>query len=525
VILDVAGSIPVGRPNRPRALAPSRLARFELIVRELAPHDDLALLSCAEMARADAAAIAGGVPGTALMEAAGRAVADAVLGRYRPRPVVVLCGPGNNGGDGLVAARHLQEAGWPVRVGLLGAHSALKGDAAWAAQAWRGPVEALALVLLDGRPLVVDALFGAGLRRPIEGVAGETIDRINHEALTVVAVDVPSGLHGDSGEVMGRAPFAERTVTFFRAKPGHYSLEGLRRCGALKVADIGIPSAVLAEIAPRTWLNGPALWRHHLQRDGLADHKYARGHLTILGGATATGAARLAALAGRRSGAGLATIATPRSAMAIYQAGEPGNLVVACEDGGAFARLLEDERRNAVLIGPGAGVNERTRVSVLAALATHRAVVLDADAITTFAQTPARLFDAIKGPTLLTPHEGEFRRLFPDLAKVPAKVERVRQAARVSGATVLLKGPDTVIAAPDGRAVINVHAPSSLATAGSGDVLAGIAGALMAQGLAPLAAAAAAAWLHGESAFRFRRPGLIAEDLIDGLPDALQAVS
>jgi hydroxyethylthiazole kinase-like uncharacterized protein yjeF len=477
------------------------------------------------MGRADAAAIAGGVPGTALMEAAGRAVADAVLGRHRPRPVVVLCGPGNNGGDGFVAARHLQEAGWPVRVGLLGVRGALKGDAAWAAETWQGPVEALSTGLLDGHPLVVDALFGAGLTRPLEGVAGAAIDRINSEALTVVAVDVPSGLHGDSGEVMGCAPFAERTVTFFRAKPGHYSLEGLRRCGVLNVVDIGIPRAVLEKIAPQTWLNGPVLWRHQLRREDLADHKYARGHLTILGGAIATGASRLAALAGRRAGAGLATIATPRSAMALYQAGEPGNLIAECEDGGAFARMLEDERRNAMLIGPGAGINERTRVAVLAALATRRACVLDADAITTFAQSPASLFDAIKGPVLLTPHEGEFRRLFPDLAKVAAKVERTRQAARRSGATVLLKGPDTVIAAPDGRAVINVHAPASLATAGSGDVLAGITSGLMAQGLAPLAAAAAAAWLHGESAFRFGRPGLIAEDLVGGLPDALQAVA
>ncbi len=519
MILDVAGSIPVGRPN------PSCAKAVEPKVRELAPHDDLVLLSCAEMAKADAAAIGDGVPGIELMAAAGRAVADSVLVRHRPRPVVVLCGPGNNGGDGFVAARHLQAAGWPVRVGLLGARGALKGDAAWAAGTWRGQVEALAPDLLDGRPLVIDALFGAGLARPVEGVAGEVIDRMNSEALTVVAVDVPSGLHGDSGEVMGRAPFAERTVTFFRAKPGHYSLEGLRRCGVLSVADIGIPHAVLETIAPQTWLNGPALWRHHLQRENLADHKYARGHLTILGGATATGAARMAALAGRRAGAGLATIATPRSAMGIYQTGEPGNLVTECEDGATFARLLEDERRNAMLIGPGAGINQRTRVSVLAALATRRAVVLDADAITTFAQTPAILFDAIRGPVLLTPHEGEFRRLFPDLGKIAAKVERVRQAARLSGAAVLLKGPDTVIAAPDGRAVINVHAPASLATAGSGDVLAGIASALMAQGLAPLAAAAAAAWLHGESAFRFGRPGLIAEDLIDGLPEALQSVA
>jgi hydroxyethylthiazole kinase-like uncharacterized protein yjeF len=494
-------------------------------VRDLTPHDDLVLLNCAQMAKADAAAIAGGIAGSALMEAAGRAVAEAAMGRYRSHPVVVLCGPGNNGGDGFVAARHLEAAGWPVRVGLLGRRDDLKGDAAWAVQAWRGQVEPLSLGLLDGRPLVIDALFGAGLTRAIDGVAGEAIDRINREALAVIAVDVPSGLHGDSGEVMGRAPFAERTVTFFRAKPGHYSLEGLRRCGVLGVADIGIPPAVLKEIAPLLWLNHPSLWRQHLRRDGLGDHKYARGHLTILGGATATGAARLAALAARRAGAGLATIATPRAAMAIYQAAEPGNLIAESEDGAGFARLLADERRNAALIGPGSGVNERTRASVLAALATRRAVVLDADAITVFAETPRSLFDAVEGPALLTPHEGEFRRLFPDLAKRPGKVERAREAAGRSGATVLLKGPDTVIAAPDGRAVINIHAPASLATAGSGDVLSGIAGSLMAQGLAPLAAAAAAAWLHGESALRFGRPGLIAEDLVDCLPDALQTIA
>ncbi len=209
--------------------------------------------------------------------------------------------------------------------------------------------------------------------------------------------------------------------------------------------------------------------------------------------------------------------------MPIYQAAEPGNLVIAADDHDAFARLAEDDRRNAFLLGPGSGANERTRIAVLAALATRRSVILDADAITVFAERPAELFAAIAGPVLLTPHEGEFRRLFPDFAAVSGKVDRARQAALRSGASVLLKGPDTVIAAPDGRAVINVHAPASLATAGSGDVLAGIAGGLMAQGLAPLAAGAAAAWLHGESAYRFGGPGLIAEDLIDGLPGALSA--
>jgi NAD(P)H-hydrate epimerase len=492
-------------------------------VSDLKPRDDLVLLTCAEMGRADAAAIAGGVPGIDLMEAAGRAVADAVAAHHARQPVVVLCGPGNNGGDGFVAARHLQARRWPVRLGLLGERGALKGDAAWAAGTWAGEVAPLSLDLLDGRPLVIDALFGAGLTRPIQGIAGELIDRINDEALTTVAVDVPSGLHGDSGEIMGRAPMATRTVTFFRAKPGHYSLEGLRRCGVLDVADIGIAPGVLPEIAPRLWLNAPALWQSHLRRTDRGDHKYARGHATILAGELATGAARLAALGARRAGAGLVTIATPPSALAVYQAAEPGNLVTVCEDGSAFARLLEDERRNAILVGPGSGVNERTHSAALAALATRRSVVLDADAITVFAKSPAELFAAIRGEALLTPHEGEFRRLFPDLAAIPAKVERARQAARLSGATVLLKGPDTVIASPDGRAIVNVHASPGLATAGSGDVLAGIAAGLMAQGLSALAAAAAAAWLHGDCALRFGRPGLIAEDLVARIPEALEA--
>jgi ADP-dependent NAD(P)H-hydrate dehydratase / NAD(P)H-hydrate epimerase len=260
-----------------------------------------------------------------------------------------------------------------------------------------------------------------------------------------------------------------------------------------------------------------------MRRDGFADHKYLRGHLTVLGGATATGAARLAVLAARRTGAGLVTIAAPRDAMVVYQSAEPGNLVIECEGDDAFGHLLEDERRNAVLIGPGSGGNDRTRRATLDSLRARRSVVLDADALTAFAEHPDTLFEAIKGPVLLTPHAGEFRRLFPDLADLPGKVGRAREAARRSGATVLLKGPDTVIAAPDGRAVINIHAPSSLATAGSGDVLAGIAGGLMAQGMAPLAAGAAAAWIHGECGYRFGKAGLIAEDLVNCLPDALEA--
>ncbi len=494
-------------------------------MRDLVPRGELALLNCAEMARADAFAIAGGVPGRVLMEAAGRAVAAAAMQRYARRPVVVLCGPGNNGGDGFVAARRLQEAGWPVRLVLFGAVGNLKGDAAWAAGTWAGSVELWSATMLDDAPLVIDAIFGAGLSRPIDGEIGAAIELVNARNLPVVAVDVPSGLHGDTGEILGHALEAATTVSFFRAKPGHYSVEGLRRCGHLHIADIGIPADALTEIGPRVWLNGPALWAHLLRRDDLADHKYARGHLTILAGPHATGAARLAALAGRRVGAGLVTIAAFRSTLPAFQAAEPGNLIVEADDGAMFAHLLSDERRNAILIGPGSGTGERTREAVLAALDARRSVVLDADALTVFAADPKLLFRRVRGPTLLTPHEGEFRRLFPDLGGRAGKLDRVREAAARSGATVLLKGPDTVIADPHGRAVINVHATPALATAGSGDVLAGLIGGLLAQGLTPFGAASAAAWLHGDCARLFGGPGLIAEDLPALLPRALQSVS
>ena len=492
-------------------------------MRDLAHHDELALLDCAEMAKADAFAIAGGTPGIALMETAGRAVAAAVMRRWPRRPVVVLCGPGNNGGDGFVTACQLHEAGWPVRLGLAGSVADLKGDAAWAAGTWNGAVEPLSPALLREGPLVVDALFGAGLSRPIGGAAGDVIDHLNEHRLAVVAVDVPSGLHGDSGRVLGRAVKAACTVTFFRPKPGHFSEEGLKRCGDLQVVDIGIPRAAIDAIAPQQWLNGPVLWRDLLRRSDLADHKYARGHLTILAGPQATGAARLGAIAGRRAGAGLVTIASPRATFLAYQAAEPGNLVVEADDAPSFASLLDDPRRNAFLIGPGSGVGDRTREAVQAVLAARRSLVLDADGITSFAHEPRLLFERIAGQVLLTPHEGEFRRLFPGIESDGGKVARVRQAAALSGATVLLKGPDTVIAAPDGRAVINVHATAGLATAGSGDVLAGIVGGLMAQGLTAFAAAAAAAWLHGDCARRFARPGLIAEDLLNLIPEAMQS--
>jgi NAD(P)H-hydrate epimerase len=490
--------------------------------------NDFVLLSVDEMYKADALAMKAGVPGLELMEAAGRAIAAAIARRWRKQPVSVLCGPGNNGGDGFVVARLLGESGWPVRLGLLGDRDRLKGDAAANADRWQGPVEPLAAEILDGRALVVDALFGAGLTREIDGLARDVIEAINERKLDCVAVDIPSGVDGDSGAVMGAAAKAAVTVTFFRPKPGHFLLPGRRLSGDLEVADIGIPESVLGDIGPRpsrTWVNDPALWRDELPRPDLADNKYSRGHAVIAGGPEMTGAARLAARAARRAGAGLVTITTPPDVFLVYAREETGTLIKPVEGPEEFRDFIADPRKNAILIGPGAGVTGDTRDRVLAALALNKACVFDADALTVFKDQPEALFAAVASPVLLTPHEGEFGRVFPGLSG--GKLERARRAAEQSGCVVLLKGADTVIAAPDGRAIINANAPAALATAGSGDVLAGLALGLIAQGINKgmevFAAAAAAAWIHGAAAAAIG-PGLIAEDLPDALPPVLAGV-
>lgn len=476
------------------------------------------LLTVAEMYRADALAAASGVPGLDLMEAAGAAVAKEVRRRWRPRPVAVLCGPGNNGGDGFVVARLLAGAGWPVQVGLLGRRESLKGDAAVNAGRWSGPVSSLGDDLLAGAPLVIDALFGAGLARPLEGIARSLVQRIDAGNFDCLAVDVPSGVAGDSGAVLGTAPKCRATVTFFRAKPGHWLLPGRDLCGDLVVADIGIPDAVLDDIRPRTFVNGPDLWGAAFPWPAPGSHKYARGHAVVLGGAAMTGAARLAASGARRAGAGLLTLAAPPEAAGVYRAGEPGVIVAEVGDDGAFAALLGDPRKNAVLLGPGAGIGEVTRRRVLAALGVGKACVLDADALTCFRDDPQTLFRAVAGPCVLTPHEAEFARLF---SLAGDRLARARAAAAASGCVVLLKGSDTVIAAPDGRAAINGNAPPDLASGGTGDVLAGLVLGLLAQGMEAFAAAAAAAWLHGAAAAEFG-PGLIAEDLPAVLPRVLR---
>jgi hydroxyethylthiazole kinase-like uncharacterized protein yjeF len=476
-----------------------------------------ALLTPRQMGEVDRLAIAGGISGTTLMENAGRAVADAVSRRWPRQPLVVLCGPGNNGGDGFVAARLLAERGWPLRLALLGSREVLKGDAAAAASRWTGPVETLAPSVLDNAGLIIDALFGAGLARPIEGVAHEVIAALGAARLPVVAVDVPSGVDGASGAVRGIALNAVLTVTFFRRKPGHLLLPGRSHCGETLVAPIGIPDAVLDQVMPDVAANHPDWWRGHFPWPTPADHKYTRGHALVAGGAVMTGAARLAARAAARIGAGLVTVTAPEPALPIYAAALTGIIVQPAGGLDAFQALLADPRRNAALIGPGAGVGAETCDKVLAILAAEKRAVLDADALTSFAKNAEVVFRAIRSPCVLTPHEGEFARLFDPSG---SKIERALRAARASGAVVLLKGNDTVIAAPDGRAAVNEGAPPELATAGSGDVLAGMVVGLLAQGMPAFEAAAAAVWLHGAAGRRVG-PGLIADDLVEGLPAVL----
>jgi NAD(P)H-hydrate epimerase len=485
------------------------------------PDAGLSLLSLAEMYRADRLAMEAGVAGVELMERAGGAVADAVLAREQRGPVLVLCGPGNNGGDGFVAARLLAAAGWPVTLALLGTREKLKGDAAHHADLWDGDAEPLEAVSLEGVEVVIDALFGAGLQRPLEGAALDVVRRLNASGLPVYAVDVPSGLGGDSGDILGdTAVQAKVTITFFRLKTGHLLLPGRSLCGEIVVADIGIPDAVLSEIEPRCHRNAPELWRVLIPRREAESHKYHFGHALISVGQEVAGAGILAGRAALRVGAGLVSLATAPDVWGPCVGALPTAICRRVRGEADFEALLRDRRLNAVLIGPGAGIGETTRRRVTAAAGEGRHLVLDADALTSFADRPDDLFALAAERKILTPHEGEFARVFPDLSG--DKLSRAREAAARASAVVLLKGADTVIAAPSGQAVICDNAPPWLATAGAGDVLSGLILGLLAQGMPCFEAAAAGAWIHGAAASRFG-PGMIAEDLPAALPRVLGA--
>jgi ADP-dependent NAD(P)H-hydrate dehydratase / NAD(P)H-hydrate epimerase len=483
------------------------------------------VLTTAEMERADRLTIAGGTPGFALMLSAGQAVAEAAMEFVEEGPILVVAGPGNNGGDGFVAAAELAAQGREVSVILMCERDHLQGDAASAARGWKYPVLPFNPQAIGKPALIIDALFGAGLSRLVDGDPRAMIEAINANGAPVLAVDLPSGVNGTTAAIMGVAVRASETVTFFRKKPAHLLLPGRIKCGRVRVTDIGIDADVLAEIQPRTFENTPRFWRRSFPVPRIEGHKYARGHALIVSGdMAATGAARMAARGALRAGAGLVTLASPRDALAVNASALTAVMVHAVDTVVEFGEMLDDRRLNAIVIGPGAGVGERTCDLVHTALSAQRGLVLDADALTSFATHPDRLFESVKASrdpqVVLTPHEGEFPRLFSDISnKHPyrSKLERVRAAAERSGAVVLLKGPDTTVASPDGRATIASNAPPWLATAGAGDVLAGMIAGLLAQGVPAFEAASIGVWMHGEAA-REAGPGLIAEDLPEVLP-------
>ena len=520
------------------------------------------LLTNAEMGEADRLTIASGVPGYELMENAGAAVA-LEASRLAPRfgHIAVLCGPGNNGGDGFVAARLLKARGFLVALGALAGIEALRGEAAVAARDWDGEIAPIAALDFSGADLAIDALFGAGLARDLDAAARDAVERLNAwsraQRKPVLAIDVPSGIDGTSGQVRGVAVRASRTITFFRRKPGHLLLPGRLHCNETVVADIGIGAAVLQSIRPKALANEPQVWGPVFPVPRVDGHKYSRGHALVLSGGLAhTGAARLAARGALRAGAGLVTIATPTEALAAHAAALTAIMTMICEGPKDLASILEDRRKNAVVLGPGLGVGAPTRALTLTTLAadasarTSRARILDADALSSFkgdAIVLARAIRASGAAVVLTPHDGEFDRLFGDLStedetrwselepdrellrarlfalRSASKLERAQAAASLAGAVVLLKGPDTVVADPDGRATIDDTSPPWLATAGSGDVLAGMIAGLCAQAMPHFFAASAAVWLHGAAARQFG-PGLVAEDIAESLPPVLRAL-
>lgn len=493
------------------------------------------ILTVDEMYEIDRLTVASGISSSILMENAGRQVANEIAKRWSHCKTTVLCGPGNNGGDGYVVARHLQARGYEVDVVAYSAHGTLTGDAAAMAKLWTGPRRPFNPENPAHGRLYVDAVFGMGLSRSLAPELAQFFEDIQSADIPIVAIDVPSGISGDRAKFVDdfKPWTAALTVTFFRKKPAHVLYPARLYCGEIVCADIGIPAGMLFELAENEERAGGTkrpLLVENLQPARLpeldpAGHKYNRGHCVVVSGpANATGAARLAARAALRCGAGLVTVAATREAVPILGAALTTVMVREIQDGAALATMLQDKRLNAVVVGPGNGIGPATKARVAAALGSNASVVLDADALTSFEGDAASLFKMLNERAVLTPHDGEFERLFPGLLSGALnRVEAARTAAQKAGANVLLKGPDTVIANPAGDIAINTNAPPQLATAGSGDVLAGLIAGLIAQGMPSFDAACTGAYLHGECG-RIAGAGLIAEDLPERLPEALKAL-
>lgn len=482
-----------------------------------------AILTCNEVRACEQRAVEAGVSLSELMSRAGHACADILHAEFPGGRVVVLAGPGNNGGDAFVAARRLVDLGRAVALYELAPGGPRSAEGAAAAKHWTGGHSPLEDMRLAENDVVLDGLFGAGLSRPLAGEAAFAVEQVNASGVKVVAIDVPSGVAGDGGEVAGPAIRADVTVTFGARKPAHVLQPAASLCGEMLVTEIGFGKFIAEIGGGRLMENAPTLWSDKLLWPGNDAHKHRRGRLAVVtGDAAHTGAARLAARAGLRIGAGLATLLCPPDALVVAAKSVEAVMTEAFESPERLVALTENS--TAVVIGPAAGVTDATRANVEALARAGRRLVLDADAITVFAGRADALRSALSAPTVLTPHTGEFERLFPGmLTGSKNKIEAARSAAAQTGAVVLVKGADTVIAAPDGRAAVNTHATPFLATAGSGDVLAGVIGGLMAQGLQPFDAARAGAWMHGDAGKRVG-PGLTAEDLDAALRGTLGAL-
>lgn len=479
------------------------------------------LLTPSEMCFADKLTIKNGLSGITLMENAGHAIASVVQKKFPSAgKILVICGTGNNGGDGFVAARLLQDAGLTVKFYICGDITTIRGDAELALAKLSKDNLLTNIADLQEYDLLIDALLGAGLDRDVTGSIADLINLINESGKPVVSIDLPSGIDGASGLVRGAAIKANASVTFFRYKPGHFLMPGREYCGELHLHQIGIESSVLEKIDVLAVRNIMDIWVGQFPRINQSTHKYNRGHTLVISGPVETaGAARLAAMTALRSGSGLVTVAASSEQLMAHASHLTSVMLRRADSISDMDAILEDCRINCVVLGPGLPPHQKTADLVQVVLSFKRLAVLDAGALSCFVDDPEILYEAIKKngrDVVLTPHEGEFVRLFPYESCSPSKIERARQAASSSGAIIVLKGSDTVIASPDGRISVSSNAPPWLATAGSGDVLAGMVAGLLAQGMPAFEAACAANWFHGEAA-NILGPAMISSDLDEGL--------
>ena len=489
------------------------------------------VLSPAEMDKLDSAAVADGLSIEGLMERAGFKATQAIMNRFDKQRVLVLCGSGHNGGDGFVVARLLKAEGWPVKVCVITKVDNIKPAVRLNLERWEqggGQIDLVSDSLLAWAGLLVDAIFGSGLNKPLPRSIREVLENPIIRQTKIVAIDLPTGLDPYTGQQLSdKEPYLLKyilTVTFVRPKFGHILQPGRSICGETLVANIGISSELIKNhLSCRNFINGPALWT--LPQPGMSDHKYSRGTTIMFGGKGMTGAVCLASQAARRIGSGMLYIVAHRDTKPFYVSDAPGNIFLPA-DTFDIEKSFNLKYRVAGLIGPGYGVGAKVRRQVKVLLKHSRHVVLDADAITSFEDCASDLFSYIKysdSSVVMTPHEGEFQRLFGPRVSSTNKCEKAKIAAKISGAIIVLKGNDTIIANPDGSAVISINAVAGLATAGSGDVLAGLIVGLMAQGMSGWEAACAGVWLHGEAGALCSHP-FIAEDLINNISHAVQKV-